>query len=146
MIDETYVEFAPDISEITAVTLTREFTNLMVLRWCIEILRCSRHAPRLRNHRKPRLSQKNERKTGPMVLKQPRSPRRRTHAPGQRLHPPHQRTHPLRTHPTAPGISGNSNLQNLSGLRQLYSPEDPEASSHLLRRLRRLHPTGAHDP
>lgn len=32
MIDETYVEFAPDISEITAVTLTKEFTNLMVLR------------------------------------------------------------------------------------------------------------------
>lgn len=32
MIDETYVEFAPDISKITAVTLTKEFTNLMVLR------------------------------------------------------------------------------------------------------------------
>jgi len=32
MIDETYVEFAPDIDAITAVPLTREFTNLMVLR------------------------------------------------------------------------------------------------------------------
>ena len=32
MIDETYVEFAPDIEEITAIPLTREFTNLMVLR------------------------------------------------------------------------------------------------------------------
>ena len=32
MIDETYVEFAPDISEITSVTLTKVFTNLMVLR------------------------------------------------------------------------------------------------------------------
>lgn len=32
MIDETYVEFAPDIKEITAVTLTTEFHNLMVLR------------------------------------------------------------------------------------------------------------------
>ena len=32
MIDETYVEFAPDINEITAVSLTREFTNLMILR------------------------------------------------------------------------------------------------------------------
>ncbi len=32
MIDETYVEFAPDINAITAVTLTKEFTNLMVLR------------------------------------------------------------------------------------------------------------------
>ena len=32
MIDETYVEFAPDIQAITAVTLTREFTNLMVHR------------------------------------------------------------------------------------------------------------------
>lgn len=32
MIDETYVEFAPDINEVTAVPLTEEFTNLMVLR------------------------------------------------------------------------------------------------------------------
>ena len=32
MIDETYVEFTPDINEITAVTLTEKFTNLMVLR------------------------------------------------------------------------------------------------------------------
>lgn len=32
MIDETYVEFAPDINEITAVPLTQEFTNLVVLR------------------------------------------------------------------------------------------------------------------
>ena len=32
MIDETYVEFAPDINAVTAVPLTREFTNLMVLR------------------------------------------------------------------------------------------------------------------
>ena len=32
MIDETYVEFAPDPQLITAVPLTREFENLMVLR------------------------------------------------------------------------------------------------------------------
>lgn len=32
MIDETYVEFAPDINAITAVPLTQEFTNLIVLR------------------------------------------------------------------------------------------------------------------
>lgn len=32
MIDETYVEFAPDILAVTAVPLTEEFTNLMVLR------------------------------------------------------------------------------------------------------------------
>lgn len=32
MIDETYVEFAPDINSITAIPLTREFSNLMVLR------------------------------------------------------------------------------------------------------------------
>lgn len=32
MIDETYVEFAPDIDAVTAVPLTEEFTNLMVLR------------------------------------------------------------------------------------------------------------------
>ena len=32
MIDETYVEFAPDIAAVTAVPLTMEFDNLMVLR------------------------------------------------------------------------------------------------------------------
>ena len=32
MIDETYIEFAPDISAVTAVPLTTEFQNLMVLR------------------------------------------------------------------------------------------------------------------
>lgn len=32
MIDETYVEFALDISAITAVPLTKQFSNLMVLR------------------------------------------------------------------------------------------------------------------
>lgn len=32
MIDETYIEFAPDISEVTAVALTDKFDNLMVIR------------------------------------------------------------------------------------------------------------------
>ena len=32
MIDETYVEFAPDVSEITSIPLTGEFDNLMVIR------------------------------------------------------------------------------------------------------------------
>ena len=32
MIDETYVEFAPDINAVTAVPFTRKYSNLMVLR------------------------------------------------------------------------------------------------------------------
>lgn len=32
MVDETYAEFAPDISEITAIPFTRTYSNLMVLR------------------------------------------------------------------------------------------------------------------
>lgn len=32
MVDETYVEFAPDIQEVTAVPLTAEYENLMVIR------------------------------------------------------------------------------------------------------------------
>lgn len=32
MIDETYVEFAPDISAVTAVPFTRKYSNLIVLR------------------------------------------------------------------------------------------------------------------
>lgn len=32
MIDETYVEFAPDIAEITSISLTDEFDNVMVIR------------------------------------------------------------------------------------------------------------------
>ena len=94
MIDETYVEFAPDINEITAVTLTKEFTNLMVLRGVSKFY-AAPGMRRLRNHRKPGISQKNKRKTGTMVPEQSRSPRRRTHVKRQRLHPSHQRTHPL---------------------------------------------------
>ena len=40
MIDETYVEFAPDVEEITAIPLTREFTNLMVLRGVSKFYAC----------------------------------------------------------------------------------------------------------
>ena len=32
MIDETYVEFAPSVQEVTAIPYTKEFSNLMVLR------------------------------------------------------------------------------------------------------------------
>ena len=32
MIDETYVEFAPCIEEITAIPLTKRYDNLMVIR------------------------------------------------------------------------------------------------------------------
>ena len=32
MIDETYVEFAPDVSEITAMPLAAAYDNLMILR------------------------------------------------------------------------------------------------------------------
>ena len=32
MVDETYVEFAPEVGAVTSVPLTREFKNLMVLR------------------------------------------------------------------------------------------------------------------
>ena len=139
MIDETYVEFAPDINEITAVSLTREFTNLMIL--------CSpRYASWLRNHREPGISQKNERKTGTMVPQQSGSPGRRADAQGQKLHPPDPRPHSLRTHPPAQSTGEYPHLQNLPGLRQLSPPENPEARPDLPGRLRRLHPSGSHDP
>ena len=32
MVDETYVEFAPDISEVSSVSLTNEYNNLVILR------------------------------------------------------------------------------------------------------------------
>lgn len=32
MIDETYVEFAPDINEISSMSLISSFDNLMILR------------------------------------------------------------------------------------------------------------------
>ena len=32
MVDETYAEFAPDISAVTAIPFTRTYPNLMVLR------------------------------------------------------------------------------------------------------------------
>ena len=79
MIDETYVEFATDINEITAVSLTREPYDSARR---IKILRSPRYASWLRNHREPGISQENERKTGTMVSQQSGSPGRRADAPG----------------------------------------------------------------
>lgn len=33
MVDETYVEFAPDISEVSSVSLTNDYNNLVILRF-----------------------------------------------------------------------------------------------------------------
>lgn len=67
MIDETYMEFAPDNNAITAVPLTREFTNLMVLRGVSKFFAAPGMQPGLRHHRKYGLSCKNARKTDTMV-------------------------------------------------------------------------------
>ncbi len=71
MIDETYVEFAPEIDKITAVPLTREFSNLMVLRGVSKFYA----APGMRlgygiTGNMDFLSKMKE-KTNSMVLKQP---------------------------------------------------------------------------
>lgn len=81
MIDETYVEFAPDVEEITAIPLTREFTNLMVLRGVSKVLCCTGHASRLRNYRKYGISFQNARKTDAMVTEQSWCLCRRADAP-----------------------------------------------------------------
>ena len=133
MIDETYVEFAPDINEITAVSLTREFTNLMILRGVSKFYA----APGMRL---------GYGITGTMVSQQSGSPGRRADAQGQKLHPPYPGPHPLRTHPPAQSTGEYPHLQNLPGLRQLPPPENPEARPDLPGRLRRLHPPGSHDP
>ena len=81
MIDETYVEFAPDINEITAVSLTREFTNLMILRGVSKFYAAP--GMRLGYGITGNLEfLKNERKTGTMVSQQSGSPGRRADAPG----------------------------------------------------------------
>lgn len=40
LVDETYVEFTDDVAEITAVPLTREFSNLIVLRGTSKFFAC----------------------------------------------------------------------------------------------------------
>ena len=52
MIDETYVEFAPDVDAVTAVPLTQNFQNLMVLRGVSKFFCRSWYAVRVRYHRK----------------------------------------------------------------------------------------------
>lgn len=53
MIDETYVEFAPCIEEITAMLLTKIFDNLMVIRGVSKFYAAPGTPPRLRRHRQP---------------------------------------------------------------------------------------------
>ena len=86
MIDETYVEFAPSVQEVTAVPYTKEFSNLMVLRGVSKFYA----APGMRfgygiTGNKEFLSQMKE---NSMVLKQPWSICRRADVQRHFLHPP----------------------------------------------------------
>lgn len=85
MIDETYVEFAPDVDAVTAVPLTQNFQNLMVLRGVskfLPLLVCGSGtvSPEMLNF------SKIEEQTDSMVIKQPWRIRRRTFVSGQRLY------------------------------------------------------------
>ncbi len=129
MIDETYVEFAPDINEITAVSLTREFTNSYD---SARRIRNSTHPPGMR----PGYGitggtwnfSKNERKTGTMVSQQPGSPGRELMLQDKNLPPPDPGPHSLRTHPPAQSTGEYPHLQNLTRPYANFSPpENPEA-------------------
>lgn len=85
MIDETYVEFAPDVDAVTAVPLTQNFQNLMVLRGVskfLPLLVCGSGtvSPEMLNF------SKIEKQTDSMVIKQPWRIRRRTFVSRQRVY------------------------------------------------------------
>ena len=146
MIDETYVEFAPDINEITAISLTREFQNLMVLRGVSKFYAAPgmrlgygitgnlEFLKKMKEKQVPWSLNSLGALAGELML-QDKTYIRQTRRP-----------HPLRTHPPASSIRGNPHLQNLPYLRQLPPPENPEARPDLPGHLRHLHPPGPHDP
>ena len=86
MIDETYVEFAPDVDAVTAVPLTQNFQNLMVLRGVSKFFA----APGMRFGYgitgNAEFLKKIEEQTDSMVIKQPWRIRRRTFVSGQRVY------------------------------------------------------------
>ena len=146
MIDETYVEFAPDINEITAVSLTREFTNLMILRGVSKFYA----APGMRLGYgitgNLEFLKKMKEKQVPWSLNSLGALAGELMLQDKNLYPPDPGPHSLRTHPPAQSTEEYPHLQNLPGLRQLPPPENPEARPDLPGRLRRLHPPGSHDP
>ena len=151
MIDETYVEFAPDISTVTAVPFTKRFIYEALYQpdgaaGRVQILRGAGHAVRIRHHRQYELPEKNERKTDPLVTEQHRRVRRRKNVPGSGLHPPDKRTHPLRTRPDVPCSIGNAGIQSIRTLCQFHPPEDSERGRYICRYIRPVHPEGAYDP
>ena len=103
MIDETYVEFAPDISAVTAVPFTKRFQNLMILRGVSKFFA----APGMRFGYSI---------TGNMdflVTEQHRRIRRRKNVQRSGLHPPDKRTHPLRTRPDVSCSIRNARIQSI---------------------------------
>ena len=145
MIDETYVEFAPDINEITAVSLTREFTNLMILRGVSKFYAAPgmrlgygitgnlEFLKKMKEKQVPWSLNSLGALAGELMLK-------------DKAYIRQTRNLILRTHPPAQSTGEYSHLQNLPCLRQLPPSENPETRPDLPGRLRHLHPPGSHDP
>ena len=144
MIDETYVEFAPDISTVTAVPFTKRFTNLMVLRGVSKFFA----APGMRFGYgitgNMNFLKKMKEKQIPWSLNsigafagekmfQDQDYIRRT-------------THPLRTRPDVPCSIGNAEIQSIRTLCQFHPPEGSERGRYICRYIRPVHPEGAYDP
>ena len=82
MIDETYVEFAPDISSVSAMSLIEEFDNFMVLRGVSKFFAAPRPPPGLRSHQQPVLPGPGKGAPDSLVSEQHRRLCRRTDAAG----------------------------------------------------------------
>ena len=146
MIDETYVEFAPDINEITAVSLTREFTNLMILRGVSKFYAAPgmrlgygitgnlEFLKKMKEKQVPWSLNSLGSLAGELMLQD------KTYIRQTRDLILSERTRLLKA------LENISTYKNLPGLRQLSPPENPEARPDLPGRLRRLHPSGSHDP
>ena len=96
MIDETYVEFAPVIEDVTAVPFTKTFKNLMVLRGVSKFFA----APGVRlgygiTGNMPFLKAMKEKQIP--CLEQPRRFCRRTHAERRRIYQTDPPSHSFRT-------------------------------------------------
>lgn len=59
MVDETYVEFAPEPRDISSVSLTNYYTNLIILRGTSKFFACPWPAAGICDHRQPRSASGN---------------------------------------------------------------------------------------
>ena len=130
IVDETYVEFAPDMDAIDSVPLTRYYNNLVILRGVSKIFCQPRPPPWLCHYRKYGSSEGYQCPQGSLDRGQPgrRSRRADVHRCG--IHLKNPGAHLRRAHPDLSGAFLLGQPEGLQACGKLYPGPDRKRGHH----------------